>query len=120
LHALIIETDSLVVLAIEDSLADIGYTSFDSATSKAEARELSDVRCPDLITSAIHVGQESGFEAVRGACAGRHIPFLFITSTSWEARVHDRGIPVIQKPFTGEGLRQAVETAVSAPMPASW
>jgi DNA-binding response OmpR family regulator len=119
-HALIIEIDSWVVLAIEDTLADIGYTSFDCATSLAEARQLADQRCPDLITSAIHVGQDCGFESVRSARAGRHIPFLFITSTSWEAGVHDRGIPVVQKPFSEERLKLAVRTAVSEPMPASW
>jgi DNA-binding response OmpR family regulator len=119
-HALIIETDSWVVLAIEDALSDIGYTSFDCATSRIEAQDLAAEQRPDLITSAIHIGQECGFEALRTARGRRDIPFLFVTSTSWEARVHDRGIVVVQKPFTGESLKQAVRTAVSAPMPASW
>src|SRR3982751_3766757 len=120
MHALIIETDCWVVLAIEDALADIGYTSFDCATSAMQAQQLADQHRPDLITSAIHIGEDCGFEAVREARAGRHIPFVIISSTSWEASVQDSGIAVVQKPFTGERLIKAVNAAVAAPMSAAW
>lgn len=120
MHALIIEMDTWVVLAIEGALTDIGYTSFECATSSKQAQQLAEAHCPDLITSAIHIGTECGFAAVRGARAGREIPFVFVTSTSWEASVQDRGVAVVQKPFSAERLKQAVHTAVRSPLPASW
>jgi DNA-binding response OmpR family regulator len=119
-HALIIEMDTWVVLAIEDAVSDVGYISFDCATSTTHAQQLAEAHCPDLITSAIHIGTECGFAAVRGARAGREIPFVFVTSTSWEARVQDSGVAVVQKPFSTERLKQAVHTAVRSPLPASW
>ncbi|HKO13384.1 MAG TPA: response regulator [Acidobacteriaceae bacterium] len=120
MHALIIESDTWVVLAIEDALTDMGYTSFDCATSATDAERLARDHCPDLITSAIHIGQECGFAAVRSARARRCIPFVFVTATSWEASVQDRRITVVQKPFSAQALMRAVRAAVSSPMPASW
>lgn len=120
MHALIIESDNWVILAIEDVLATLGYTTFDSAVSAAEATKMAQAHRPDLIMSAFHVGSSCGFEMVRAARAGRHIPFVFVTSTSWAARERDREVTVVQKPFSDAGLKKAVESAVASPMAASW
>lgn len=119
MHALIIEMDMWVVLAIEDVLSTLGYTSFDSATSPSEAEQLAAHHSPDLITSAVHIGNGCGFDAVRAARAGRLIPVVFITSTAWVARERERDIAVVQKPFSAVGLTKAVESAVASMLTAA-
>lgn len=119
MHALIIEMDMWVVLAIEDVLSTLGYTSFDSAASADEAEQLAAHHSPDLITSAVHIGNGCGFDAVRAARAGRSIPVVFVTSTAWIARERERDIAVVQKPFSADGLAKAVRSAVGSTVAAA-
>jgi len=114
-HALIIEPDSWIVLKIEDVLTDMGYNTFDCASTPGEAARMAHEHCPDIITSAVHLGGANGFEAVRSACDGRRIPTIFITSTSWVARARDCNLTVVQKPFTADILKAAVSRAETWP-----
>ena len=50
MHALIIEDECLIAMAIEDALRDCGFTSFDVAVSADEAVAAAARKCPDLIT----------------------------------------------------------------------
>lgn len=111
MHALIIEHEPFTVLMIEDALATVGYDSAESASSIAEATRMARERRPDLITSAVHLGEECGFEAVESACNGYYIPTVFVTSCSWKVRARDAQMAVVQKPFTAETLHAAVRAA---------
>ena len=53
MHALIIEDDALVALAIEEVLRDCGFKSFDVAASLDEAVTSARKRCPELITADV-------------------------------------------------------------------
>jgi len=48
MHALIIEDDALVAMAIEEILRDCGFTSFHLAVSLDEAVAAARERCPSL------------------------------------------------------------------------
>lgn len=48
MHALIIEDESMIAIAVEDALRDCGFTSFDVAVSANEAATAAALRCPDL------------------------------------------------------------------------
>ena len=50
MHALIIEDESLIAMAIEDALRGCGFLSFDVAVSADEAITAAALKCPDLIT----------------------------------------------------------------------
>ena len=113
MHALIIEQDAWVAFAIEDALRNIGYTSFSFAVSAQDAFAFARMRCPDLITSAIRLGEGSGIDTVRAICSERPVAVVVITSTSWEVREHAPDLPVVQKPFVQRDLEQAVSMAVS-------
>lgn len=111
MHALIIEREPFTAFMIEDALADVGYDSVDSATSIGEATRMASDRRPDIITSAVHLGDECGFQAVQSACNGHTIPTVFVTSCSWKVRARDSKQAVVQKPFTADALHAAVRAA---------
>jgi DNA-binding response OmpR family regulator len=112
MHALIIEQDTWIALMIEDALTDIGYTSFDIATSDGEALTLASMKCPDLITSDVRLGEALVFDTVRSICSGRDIPVVFVTGTGWEVRERSPLLAVVQKPFAASALKAAVAQAV--------
>jgi DNA-binding response OmpR family regulator len=55
MHALIIEDESMIALAIEDALRACGFTSFDIAVSAEEAVAAGRRTCPDLITADVEL-----------------------------------------------------------------
>jgi CheY-like chemotaxis protein len=111
MHALIIEQDSWIILMIEDVLRDLGYNSFALASSREGALAAARDHCPDLITSDIRLGSESGVDAVRQICSGKPIPVVFVTATPWEVREADSRAVVVPKPFGHESLREGVARA---------
>jgi two-component system, response regulator PdtaR len=114
-HALIIEQDAWITEMIEDTLREIGYTSFQIAASGEEAKVFAEKRCPDIITSDVRLGTADGIATVRTICAAAPIPVVFITATSWEVREHDPGLAVVQKPFRPVDLKTAVKRAIPYP-----
>ena len=118
MHALIIEPDAWVALMIEDALRDLGFTSFDIASSGEEAFALAARQCPDLITSDVRLPSCNGIETVRTICADRYIPVVFITETGWEVRERSADLPLVQKPFASHQLKDAIGKAINQPPPA--
>jgi DNA-binding response OmpR family regulator len=113
MHALIIEQDSWIIMMIEDALRDLGYTSFDFASSTAVAVAAAHSCRPDLITSEIRLGGESGIDAVEQICAATAIPVLFVTATPWEVRGCHPDAVVVPKPFGDAMLKRGVARAAA-------
>jgi len=111
MHALIIEDDVITAILIEDELRDLGYSSFDMASTEHEAIEAVGRRCPDLVTSdgALLVG--SGAGAVRRIRASLQVPVIFITGDPEQARNCLPDAPMLEKPFSVSQLITAVEQA---------
>lgn len=117
MHALIIEDEPFIALAIEDNLRVLGYTTFDRAATEAEAVLAARRRCPDLITSDVRLAPGCGIAAVAEICSGRQIPVVFITSTAHEVRERVCNAVVIEKPFAAAALEQALAAARMAMAP---
>jgi DNA-binding response OmpR family regulator len=114
MHALIIEDEALVGLAIEDVLRDNGCTSFDFASSFDAALVAAEIRCPDLITADVRLAPGNGIDAVQSICGGgKAIPVIFITGTGSEVRERFPGMVVIDKPFAVAQVAAAVRAAIS-------
>lgn len=120
MHALIIEQDAWVALMIEDTLMDLGYTSFDFASTAGEALAMAAKRCPDLITSDVRLGGSCGISTVRSICSDRYIPVIFVTATGWEVRKQSEDLAVVQKPFRTDDIESALAKAVSLPPSLNW
>jgi CheY-like chemotaxis protein len=103
-----------IILMIEDVLRDLGYTSFALASSSEAAIEAARARCPDLITSDIRLGAQTGIGAVRQICSAKAIPVVFVTSTPWEVREIDTSAVVVPKPFGHDTLKEGVNRATAA------
>jgi CheY-like chemotaxis protein len=115
-HALIIEDESLIGLAIEDALRGCGCSSFDLACSFEEAVEAATKHCPDLITADVQLAPGSGVEAVATICGHKQIPVIFITGTPAEVQKRFPSYPIVHKPFATAEIAAAVR-AVMSPLP---
>lgn len=113
MHALIIEDESLIALAIEDALRDCGFTSFDFAVSRDAAVVAASQRCPDLITADVKLAPGCGIDAVQSICSAEPIPVLFITGSAAEVSSRMPSHSMIEKPFTADvviaGIKRALE-----------
>lgn len=109
MHALIIEDESLIAMAIEDALRDCGFTSFDLATSAAEAASAAGRTCPDLITADVELRPGCGITAVQSICSKQPIPVLFITGRPGEVRMRMPGHALVEKPFDADHIMEAIK-----------
>lgn len=104
MHALIIEDESLIAMAIEEALRGCGFTSFDCAISQEEAVDAVAGRCPDLITADVQLRPGCGITAIQSICSGRRIPVIFVTGSPDQVKMRMPGHPLIEKPFSAPHL----------------
>lgn len=110
MHALIIEDEALIAMAIEEALQTCGFTSFEVAASAQEAVEAASRKCPDLITADVELRPGSGIDAVQSiCCSGQAIPVIFITGTPAKVRMSMPGHAMVEKPFNIHHIRQATK-----------
>lgn len=114
MHALIIEDESLIAMAIEDALRGCGFTSFDFAISAEEALAAAECRCPDLITADVELRPGCGIAAVQSICSERPIPVLFITGSPGEVRIRMPGHALVEKPFRAGHIMDATRLAIGS------
>jgi CheY-like chemotaxis protein len=112
MHALIIEDESLIAMAIEDALRGCGYATFDFAGSMREAVAAARHHCPDLVTSDVQLSPGCGIEAVETICAERPVPVVFITGTAAQVEERLGTHIVVHKPFAQAQISNAVQLAV--------
>ena len=115
MHALIIEDEALIALAIQDALRDSGCSSFDFATSLDDAVASAKRRCPDLITADVRLAPGSGIDAVERICSRKKIPVIFITATGEEVRVRLPEEMIVAKPFSASDIVAAVRVVTNRP-----
>jgi DNA-binding response OmpR family regulator len=113
MHALIIEDEPLIAMAIEDALRDCGFTSFDFAVSPGEAAEAAARRCPDMITADVDLKPGCGITAVQSICTGRSIPVLFITGSPGQLRMRMPGQALVEKPFNARQIIAAAQLTLA-------
>ena len=114
MHALIIEDESLIALAIEDALRSCGFASFDVVTSADEAVAAAARRCPDLITADVELRHGCGITAVQSICSELPIPVLFITGSPNEVRTKAPDHALIEKPFSADQIMAAVNLSLAS------
>ena len=112
LRVLVVEDESLVAMLIEAMLEDAGCVIVGPASRVAEAMELMDGgERIDLALLDVNVAGQQVFP-VAEALAARNIPLVFSTGYGEGGLPEEwRGRPVVQKPFTEDGLRKALEAA---------
>ena len=114
MHALIIEDESLIAMAIEEALRDCGFTSFDVAVSAEEAVTSAARKCPDLITADVELRPGCGIATVQSICSEQPIPVLFITGSPGEVRIRMPGHLLVEKPFSADHIMDATKLALES------
>lgn len=109
MHALIVEDEALIAMAIEDALRGCGFTSFAVAVSAEEAVAAAAHKCPDLITADVELRPGCGISAVQSICSEQPIPVLFITGSPSEVRMRMPGHAMIEKPFDPDHILEAIK-----------
>lgn len=110
MHALIIEDEPLIAMAIEDILVTCGYTSFDFAVSADDALNAVRGRCPDLITSDVMLKPGNGVDTIETICGNTPIPVIFITGNPEEVEGRLPACQLIRKPFSDADVASAVRS----------
>ena len=114
MHALIIEDETLIAMAIEEALRGCGFTSFDVAVSADEAVAAAARRCPDLVTADVELRPGCGITAVQSICSERPVPVLFITGSPGQVRIRMPGHALVEKPFSADGIIEATTLAMES------
>ena len=113
MHALIIEDEALIAMAIEDALRNCGFATFEVVVSAEEAVAAATRKCPDLITADVELRPGCGIEAVQSICTEQPIPVVFITGSPAEVRMRMPQHALIEKPFSADHVAAAIELALA-------
>jgi DNA-binding response OmpR family regulator len=108
MHALIIEDEPFIAMAIEDALRDCGCSSFDFACNPEAAVEAARQHRPGLITADVRLAPGCGIDAVEAIRAGGHIPVIFITGSASEVEKRLAEHVIVHKPFSATHVAEAV------------
>lgn len=108
MHALVLESQPLVALMVEDELRQLGF-SVEIATTESEAVAAASRQCPDLITSSALLNAGSGIEAVRRIRARQAVPTIYIVSNREEAPSASADSIILGKPMVRSELQHAVQ-----------
>ncbi len=109
MHALIIEDEPFIAMAIEKALRESGFSSFDFAISLEEAVNAVKARCPNLISADVQLSPGCGIDAVEAICREQIIPVIFVTGTADDLELRRPGSIIVHKPFTSRDIKQAIE-----------
>lgn len=114
MHALIIEPEVLISLMLQEELRDLGFTSFDTASTQGRAIKAAQRHRPNLITSGLRLVRGNGVDAVKVICADQPIPTVFVVSDTAEVQPLVGGAPIVVKPVSKTLLHRAVRKAMEA------
>lgn len=105
---LVVEDEMLVLLNIEDMLADVGCRSVSAAATVAQALALIDAQPFDAAMVDVNLDGRKSYP-VADALAARGVPFLFSTGYSGQSMEDGyRDRPVLGKPYRSVELVAAL------------
>jgi CheY-like chemotaxis protein len=112
-RVLVVEDEMMVLMLVEDMLADLGCESVTAAATIDQALALIDAQVFDAAMLDMNLnGNQS--HAVADALAARGVPFIF--STGYSGRDMSEGYrdrPVLKKPFPYEELVEVLTHLLS-------
>jgi CheY-like chemotaxis protein len=116
-RVLVVEDETLILMIIEDMLADLGCESVTTVATVGQALALIDTQVFDAAMLDMNLdGNRS--HAVADALAARGVPFVFATGYSGRnMREGHRDRPVLKKPFPYEQLVEVLTGLLHAEAP---
>ncbi len=113
-RVLVVEDEMLVLMMIEDMLADLGCESVTAAATVGQALALIDAPIFDFALLDMNLkGHKT--HAVADALTARGVPFLYSTGYSGHELMDGyRDRPVLKKPFSGGELAAMLARVLAA------
>jgi CheY-like chemotaxis protein len=112
-RVLVVEDEMMILMTIEDMLADLGCESVTTAATVDQALALIDAQVFDAAMLDMNLNGDKS-HSVADALAARGVPFVFSTGYSGHyMRDGDRDRPVLKKPFQYEDLVQILTRLLS-------
>ena len=114
---LIVEDEAITVSALKRELVSLGYEVTGTASTTDEALKAVQSRKPDLVLMDITLaGGVNGVVAAVAIRGNFHVPVVFLTAHA-DDRTMERAVGAgafgyVLKPFTGAGLKAAIELAL--------
>lgn len=115
---LIVEDEFIIAMALEESLKAQGYAVADRVSSGEQAIEAAVRLSPDLVLMDIQLrGMLDGVQAAQRIQTALRIPVVYLTAHSDQNTlkrvVHSQPYGYITKPVTDEGLKEAIDKALT-------
>jgi CheY-like chemotaxis protein len=114
---LIVEDEAITVSALKRELASLGYEVAGTASTADEALRAVELHKPDLVLMDITLaGAVNGIVAAVTIRGNFHVPAVFLTAHA-DDRTMERAVSAgafgyVLKPYSGAGLKAAIETAL--------
>jgi CheY-like chemotaxis protein len=114
---LIVEDEAITVSALKRELVSLGYKIAGTASTTGEALQAVELHKPDLVLMDITLaGGVNGVVAAVAIRGNFHVPVVFLTAHA-DDRTMERAAGAgafgyVLKPFSGAGLKAAIETAL--------
>ncbi len=113
-RVLVVEDEAMVAMLVEDILADAGCRVIGPAPNAEEALRLVREAAPDAASLDINLGSGEVYP-VAEELASRGVPFVLVSGYDREnVLARYRRWPILQKPFTPEGLVAALRRVLAA------
>ena len=105
-RVLVVEDEMMILMLVEDMLADLGCTSITSAATVDQALSLLDAEDFDFATLDVNLNGTNSYP-IADALAARGVPYMFATGQGSEGvpdRYHVR--PILIKPFSYQDVSE--------------
>lgn len=112
-HILVVEDEMMILMMIEDILADMGCTAVHSASTVDQALALIETHRIDAATLDVNLHGADSYP-IADVLGARGVPFAFITGYgSYGLRTDYHLHPTLRKPFHRQELDEMLERLLS-------
>ena len=109
---LVVEDEALILLDLEQTLAEAGVETVLAASTVADALKMVDMAQPDAAIVDLHLGRDGWSYDVARRLKEKGVPFVFSSGTVEVAEgFHD--VPLVLKPFASDRLIETLAAACS-------
>jgi CheY-like chemotaxis protein len=114
---LIVEDEAITVAALRRELTSLGYEVTGTSGATGEALKAVELNKPDLVLMDITLsGGINGIVAALAIRGNFHVPVVFLTAhaddPTMKRAVNAGAFGYVLKPYSGAGLKGAIETAL--------